>query len=128
MSEFYADLQNTAVELLAEFGTTGQLVQKASRAVDPLLSTVSNDGDTSYPIVLAILPATNGTILGFEERLRDDFVSGKAKFAIIAAKDVPLPEIGDKVVISGVTHTVAGATPVDPTGVEAVIYNVGLRK
>tara|TARA_R110000822_G_scaffold11698_10_gene42484 strand:- start:89 stop:481 length:393 start_codon:yes stop_codon:yes gene_type:complete len=125
----YADAANTALELIAEFGGTGKLVQYDGQSVDPITSVVIPGTLVQTDITLVFLPATNGTILGFEERLKQDFVSGKAKFVIVSAKGVPLPRIGDKLIAdeSGITYSVAGATPLDPAGTP-VIYNIGLRQ
>jgi len=123
----YNQIAKTAYRLVSNAGLSCVVESKKARSVDKIEGTVVDGSITREDAKIVFLPASNGTIQNFEQRLKEDFVKGRARYAIMAAKDVTPPEISDEVVVGSDRYSVVGSTPLDPAGTP-LIYPLGLRK
>lgn len=125
----YAAAQQTALELLTEFGQTVPLVRKSAGTFDPATGGLTGQTDTTQNVVLASLPASGGTVQAFDDRLRQDLIKGRLRFFIMSAiladgSAVTFePKAGDLLTFEGKKWELAGATPLNPAGTP-VVFNI----
>lgn len=123
----YAKTAQKAEALIAKFGSDCTIISKRDRVVDKIEGTVVEGPETRSEAKIAFFPATSSTINSFEKRLREDFVTGRARYAICSAVGIVDPKIGDLVDAVGETYSVIGITPLAVTST-SILHNLGLRK
>jgi hypothetical protein len=111
----YARAQSTALRLLDKFGAAAQIVRDlpgSGRVYDP-----GDAVSTPFPCIMAVLKFDNKDIDGTLIK-----VTGKKVY--IAAKGLSIvPATTDKLMISGVAHTLVCVMPLNPAGI-TVYYEV----
>lgn len=125
----YAPQVQAAYAALKAAGQTVRLFRlgfpTAYDPVNPTTSLKAVQQTTSGAAV--VLPASNGTIEAFDNRLKDDpTVKQRFRFVILAGKGLSfIPEAGDVLETAEGFYRVLGSTPLNPNGAQAILYNVG---
>ncbi len=122
----YNKTAETARRLIVKFGQQVTLTRKTN-------TVTGSDGSvtqttTTEPLDLVTVPASKGTVEAFDDRLKQDLVKGKIRFAIVAAKTASFRPLADDLIpLDGSTFRVLGMTPLSPAGVD-VIYKIGMTQ
>lgn len=127
MSKFnYQNAQKTALRLIDRFGQSTKLV-RVSSDYDPVSGVTSDTLNQITDATVVSLPASSGTVQGFDNEFKEDLKKGKIRFFYIAAKGLGFePEGGDLIVFEGELWDIGGGTPLNPAGTP-VLFTVGCR-
>ena len=117
----------TASRLIREKGQAIPISRKTESSTDPVSGTVTPGAPVSGEIAGVVLPASQGTIEAFDNRIeKGKLIDERLRFILAAAKGAPFePKSGDELTFDGSTWTALGCTPLKPNG-EAIIYNIGV--
>lgn len=128
---FYSRLQDTADRILRDKGRALVLVREAT-AFDPATG-VNTTTETTYDVVGAVLPASQGTIQAFDNRLQSGtLIDEKLRYIILSARDADgnqlaiTPKSSDTMRFDGADWFVLGSTPVAPAGTP-VYFKIGCQ-
>ncbi|MEO0497939.1 MAG: hypothetical protein AAF141_11335 [Pseudomonadota bacterium] len=122
---FYPNLQQTSSRLIKQFGQS-LTVTRGSGPFDPATGTTNAAAAVTFTINAVVLPASQGTIEAFDNRLTEQYRDKSVRFLNVAA-DSQEPESGDQVALDGANWRVLGVTPLNPAGT-ALLYRMGLVK
>ena len=127
MAKFnYKGAEKTAARLITQFGETVNMLRYEA-TYDPITGQTSSETSQVTAATLVSIPASNGTILSFDNKTTQDFVQGKLRFFIVAAKDIGFtPLSGDYIEFENALWEVSGATPINPAGI-ALLFRVGVK-
>ncbi len=114
MAKFdYVDAQNTALELIDEFGMTGQIVRET-----PGSGQVWDPGEptpTPYPCITAVLAIELKDVDG-------TLIKSTDKTAYVAAKGLAIePTTTDRLIHNGKSYTIIKVAPLQPA--ETIVYH-----
>jgi len=129
----YSAAQQTALDLITEFGQVVPMVRRAGGAFDPATGAISTETETTQNVTLVSLPASGQSVTAFDDRLREDLIKGRLRFFIVSAiladgSAITFePKAGDLVSFESKEWEIAGATPLNPAGV-AVVFNIAARE
>lgn len=125
----------TALRLLTKFGREITL-----KRITPGEGPAYNPGPSitvTYKAIAAVLPASQGTIEAFDNRLEGGtLIDEKLRFVLMAPQIVRVSEEGpdtiaplslDVLNFDGYDWTVIGSTPLSPAGVP-VLYRMGVKR
>ncbi len=122
----YIGAQNTALGLIQKFGQS-ITIYRTSSDYDPVTGEVTNSIYSSTPADVVTLPASKGTITGFDNKFVEDLIRGKGRFFYVAATGLTFdPEPGDILAFEGKTWDIAGTTPLNPAGTP-VYFTIGCK-
>ncbi len=122
--------QATALSLIDRFGVLVEVafVRASQGEYDPVTGKTTGVSLSYTPATLVSLPATSGTIQGFDNRFIEMRREGKVRFFIVAHLGLLFtPSTGDYLIFEGAVWHVSGSTPLSPSGIE-VIHNVGVQE
>ena len=113
----YIDAQNTAVELIAEFGQTGAL-RRTTSDNDPFNPAQTT---TDYPCTFAILDYAKSLVDGTLIKETDQMVYMSTSGLSVS------PETTDRLVVTGAPLTIVNVKPLSPAGT-VVYYELQIRR
>jgi len=125
----YSSQIATAFRLLKQKGQKFTLLRLADSAdYNPV-----TPGDTAVEVAFqttchgVVLPSTQGTIEAFDNRILDDPAQRRAfRFCILAAQGLDFePQAQDVLLTAEGPWRILGATPLNPAGDGAILFNVG---
>lgn len=123
MSDLYADLRETAGELIAEFGKPATIRRTTGGSIDPVTGIETAPVTTDYPAnVLENSP--NSTVLFASSLIEGSLVSEADRFFLVAADE--RPRATDSLIVGGATLAIQGVRALEP-GATAVYYEVRAR-
>ena len=113
----YADAQNTAIELIEEFGQTGAIRRSVSNGdvFNPILT------DTDYPCTLVVLDYNKRDVDGTLIRQTD-------QMAYVSTAGLAVtPEVTDRLVVGSDVLTIVNVKPLAPAGT-VVFHELQVRR
>lgn len=124
MANFYATLAATAARLIAGKGQT--VVHKRTTGThDIAAGSVGSTTVTEGTLQLVVLPASQGTIQAFDDRLVEPYLQGRLRFCIAAASTATFePQALDTIELDGDLYVLRGMTRLMPAGTP-LIYQFG---
>lgn len=129
MSNVYQPQIEAAEKLIAAKGQAMTLYRLGTvAAYDPVNpASAALTVAAQSPVSGVVLPASNGTIEAFDNRILNDPAQRRSfRFVILAAKQLTLvPQAGDILQTAEGLYRLLGATPLNPNGQGAILYNVG---
>ena len=129
----YLASQQTALELITEFGQSAPMFRLTEGVFDPATGAVSTQTETTQNVILVSLPASGQSVTAFDDRLREDLIKGRLRFftmSAILADGTAItfePKAGDLLTFESKTWEVAGATPFNPAGTP-VLFNIAAKE
>lgn len=122
----YTAAETTAARLIDKFGETVNLL-RYDATYDPVTGQTSSEVSQITEATLVSLPASQGTVEAFDNQMKEDFIQGKLRFFIVAAKNLSfLPLPGDYISFESALWEIMGSTPLNPAGT-ALIFRVGAQ-
>lgn len=128
MTDFYTGLATTALNLITDKGqdvTINRYTSSRNVAKGRTDKTLS-ETDT---LKVVVLPASKGTIQGFDNRAFSGLEQSKIRFMIAAASGAAFePRVGDEITgLESASWRVLGSTPINPAGT-SIVYRIGVAK
>ena len=124
----YSGFEATALNLITQFGQSLTIYQENSTGYDPLTGSTTGGTITSTTCEGLTLPASKGTVQGFDDKFKEELVRGNARFFMLAASGMSFqPDAGNLLLFEDEVWDVSGVTPVNPAGVP-LVYRVGVRR
>ena len=129
----YAAAQQTALDLITEFGQVVPMVRLSGGVLNPATGAISTETETSQNVSVVSLPANTSQISAFDDGMREDLIKGRVRFFIMAAIIADgtavtfEPKAGDLLTFESKKWEIAGATPLNPAGT-AVVFNIAARE
>src|SRR6185436_7533871 len=117
---FYSNLQRTVSKLIADKGQVVTLRRTVPSG--------TYDLNTGKQALSPILYSASAVVLDFPNKEVDltTILRGDRKVLMPASSAMPEPEVGDELVIGGVTHAVTMVKSLRPAGT-TVLYTLGAR-
>ena len=116
----YIEAQNTALELIKDFGKLGQ-IRRSTSTFDPVAgenTTTSYDETEGYMVSLP----SNNFLVSFDETI-DEQIKRKGRVLIVASKGLDFePVVGDLVRFDGMVMEALGTKPLNPAGTNLINY------
>jgi len=127
MAKFdYSKAEATALRLMDQFGETVD-ISRYDATYDPVSGQTSSEVSQIGAATLVSLPASSGTVSGFDNEMKEAFILGKLRFFIVAAKDLSfLPLPGDYINFEAALWEIMGSTPLNPAGTP-LLFNIGAQ-
>lgn len=127
MSKYSAQV-NSAFKLIQRKGCAVTIHRVRCTNYDPMNPDLTPAAPLSSTNGVAVLlPASNGTLEAFDDRLGDDPNARRNfRFMILAGKNLAFkPEADDVILLPEGLARILGVTPLNPDGDADIIYNVG---
>lgn len=126
---FYDDMQDVALEMLAEFGQQLTLKRVTGGTYDPATGTDTPGTTETQTITAVVLPASNGTIEAFDNKFEGGtLIESNLRALKIAAKGLTwAPAPGCVVTLDGHDWAMIGATSSNPAGTP-LVYSASIRR
>ena len=122
----YTAAETTAARLIDKFGQTVNILRYGA-TYDPITGQTSSEVSEVGAATLVSLPASSGTVSGFDNEMKEAFIQGKLRFFYVAAKDLSfLPLSGDYINFESALWEIMGSTPLNPAGT-ALLFRVGAQ-
>lgn len=120
---FYAEIANTANDLLAEFGQLVTITHTVSGSYNPSTGSVTNTTRTETGVAALL----NYPLLryGINEIEGTQIVAGD-KRCLMSPNGITQPSINDTVLANGITYTIKNVKASNPAGTP-VLYDLLLR-
>jgi len=124
----YISSRNDAKEIIGEFGTVASIGDYNS-SYDPVTGIETGSVVTKTDATIVSLPASSMTgISKLDDSFVEDLRKGKARLFLVAAKGLDFPPApGHILLFENKVWDLDGATPLNPTGLDPVMYSLGAK-
>lgn len=120
----YTALAATALRLIKENGQALPFTRTPDTAFEAGTGVVTKGTPVVQTIQCLPIPATSIFVGAFDDKKREDYITGKTRFFIVAAKDLVFtPAVGDLLTFEGTLWETSGVTPLNPAGVP-ILYTM----
>jgi len=123
----YTDDINSAYDDILDAGTSATISRVSSTYNEVEETEVITAIKTDATAVVSF-PASSQMLAPYENDFIQDYRKGKNRFFYVAAKGLTFePEPGDLLYFNSKVWEIAGATPLNPNGVQPILYAMGVK-